>query len=319
VNQKNAGRCCFVSDDLHADDIHEKGHLNHLLGKAVRLGLDPITAIQLVTLNPAAYFSLKDRGAIAPGYRADIVVLDDLDRFKVDTVYKDGRMVAREGALVVFPEREDTVELKHQGPLNIPSLQIDDFRIPHPGGEARIIEIIPGQILTRMRRERVPLSDGFVCSSTDSDILKLCVVERHKGTGNIGLGLVRGFGLKKGALASSVAHDSHNVIVVGVNDREILAAVKAVKTMGGGLAVARGNEILAKTPLEIGGLMSNKPLETLVRQLKAAKKAASTLGCTLEEPFMALSFLALPVIPELKLTDKGLVDVNRFKIVSLFD
>jgi adenine deaminase len=181
-----------------------------------------------------------------------------------------------------------------------------------------VIELVSGQIITKALYEEVKSTNGFVTSDIESDILKLCVVERHQASGRIGLGLVKGFGLKRGAVASSVAHDSHNVIVVGVNDEDIFRAVDEVRVMGGGLAVASGNDIIAKAPLEIAGLMSTQPIDALVKKLRGVKKAASNLGCVLEEPFMALSFLALPVIPELKLTDMGLVDVNRFEIVPLF-
>jgi len=178
---------------------------------------------------------------------------------------------------------------------------------------------VPGQILTRIRMETVPSVNGLVKTAPQNDLVKLAVVERHTASGNIGLGLVSGFRLQEGAIASSIAHDSHNVIVAGVEDEEICRAVEVVRDMGGGLAVVRGTETLASVPLEIGGLMSREPLQNLVPQLKMVKKAAAGLGCPLEEPFMALSFLALPVIPELKLTDKGLVDVNRFEFVPLFE
>ena len=194
----------------------------------------------------------------------------------------------------------------------------ESIRIPFSENKARVIDLVPGQLITHERHEHVKSNDGFVMTDIESDILKLCVVERHHASGCIGLGLVRGFGLNRGAMASSVAHDSHNVIAVGVSDAEILIAVEAVRLMGGGLAVVCDKEVIAKTPLPMAGLMSTETLETLVRQLRSVKKAATKLGCVLEDPFMMLSFLALPVIPELKLTDKGLVDVNKFEIVPLF-
>ncbi len=318
VDDKNSRRCCFVSDDLHSEDIQQRGHLNFMIKKAIHLGLDPVTAVQLVTLNPAEYFGLKDRGTIAPGYSADIVVLDDLESFEVTSVYKEGRIVVDRGALVNFPvdlQKATSIESKT---LNIAPLSPESLRIPFSGSKARVIELVPGQLITHESHEDVKSKNGFVTSDIESDVLKLCVVERHHASGRIGLGLVRGFGLNRGAMASSVAHDSHNVIAVGVSDEEIFTAVEEVRLMGGGLAVVCNKETLAKTPLPIAGLMSKEPLETLVKQLKSTKKAASKLGCVLEEPFMMLSFLALPVIPELKLTDKGLVDVNKFEIVHLF-
>ena len=318
VTDKNSDRFCFVSDDLHAEDIRKRGHLDFVVRKAVQSGLDPVTAIRLSTLNPAQYFGLRGRGAIAPGYRADVVVLDDLNDFDVSSVYKDGRLVVKDGELIEFVKNPaDSFPCKHT-PLNIAQLRPEDFRIPHQGGRARVIELVPGQIITRIRYEEVKSIDGFVKTDVKTDLLKLSVVERHRGSGNIGLGMVKGFGFIEGAIASSVAHDSHNVIVAGVTDEELCRAVEVVRDMGGGLAVVRGRDTLAKVPLEIGGLMSTQPLGPLVKSIAAVKEAAIGLGCQLDEPFMALSFLALPVIPELKLTDRGLVDVNRFEIVPLF-
>jgi adenine deaminase len=276
-----------------------------------------VTAIQLVTLNPAEYFGLKYKGAVAPGYRADIVVFDDLEGFRVDSVYKDGILLKDSTGRVHFPvqDKEDIVKTST---LNMQPVTARDLSIPHPGGQARIIETIPGQILTRMVIEEPKSENGFLVSDLESDILKMCVAERHEASGRVGVGLVRGFGLKRGAMASSVAHDSHNVIAVGADDEDMVAAVEAVRIMGGGLAVAYGKEIREKVPLEIGGLMSIQPVSNFVRQLKSIKEAAIQLGCLSEEPFMALSFLALPVIPDLRLTDRGLVDVNKFNIIPLF-
>jgi adenine deaminase len=318
VHNRNSRRFCFVSDDLHAEDIQQRGHLDFVVKKAIRLGLDPIPAIQLATLNPAEYFGLKDRGAIAPGYRADLAVLDDLERFEVNLVFKDGHLVVDNGVLINYLMEDHPVRTKKANPLNMAPIRPESFRIRHPGGKARVIELVPGQLITRTRYQHVKSNHGWVVSDIESDILKLCVVERHHASGRIGIGLVKGFALTRGALASSVAHDSHNVIAVGVSDEEIFRAVEAVRRMGGGLAVALGHETLAEIPLPIAGLMSAEPLEILAARLKSIKTAASGIGCNLEDPFMALSFLALPVIPELKLTDKGLVDVNQVDIVSLF-
>ncbi|MGE5839078.1 MAG: adenine deaminase [Deltaproteobacteria bacterium] len=316
MNRRNSRRFCLVTDDLHPADLLEKGHLDRVIRKAVRLGVDPLTALQMVTLNPAEYFRLRDRGAVAPGYRADLVVMEDLEDFAVAMVYKDGLRVSLDGKLSFFPE-----EMKGDlpsWPIRLPPLSAETFRIRRQGARARVIEVIPGQILTRERIEEVLSSDGWVISDTDRDVLKLVVLERHKGTGNLGCGLVRGFGLQKGALASSVGHDSHNIIAVGVEDADLAAAVEEVRRLGGGLVVAEGGKILAKVALEIAGLMSTKPLESLSAELKMLLRAAKSLGCTLPEPFMTLSFLSLPVIPELKLTDRGLVDVRKFAEVPFF-
>lgn len=316
VNRKNSRRFCLVTDDLHPEDLLEKGHLDHVLRKAVRLGLDPLTALQMVTVQPAEFFRLLDRGAVAPGYRADIVVMEDLEGFSAERVYKDGRLVVMDGKTVHFPE------VKNKDfpawPIRVPPLTTETFRIRKQGARARVIEIIPGQILTRERVTEVLSVDGWVISDTRNDVLKLMVLERHKGTGRIGRGLVHGFGLRKGAFASSVAHDSHNIIAVGVEDLDLYTVVEEIRRMGGGLVVAEGGKILARAALEIGGLMSKEPLESLSTQIKTLSRAAESLGCTLSGPFMALSFLSLPVIPELKLTDRGLVDVRIFAQVPLF-
>jgi adenine deaminase len=309
-------RFCFVSDDLHPEDLRRRGHLDHILRKAVSRGLSPVTAVQLVSLNPAEYFGLRNRGAVAPGYRADLVVFKNLEEFAVDKVYKDGSLVVDGGNLAGFPLGKDAPSLSR--PLLIRHLRPERFGIRKEGEEARVIEVVGGQIVTKMRREKMASHGDWVIADPHRDILKLAVLERHKGSGRIGLGLVRGFGLKKGALASSVAHDSHNVIAVGVSDEDLCRAVGEVKDMGGGMAVAAEGELKARTPLEVGGLMSKGSLETLTSQLRDLARASADLGCTLEEPFMVLSFLALPVIPELKLTDLGLVDVKRFEFVPLF-
>jgi adenine deaminase len=318
VRDEGYDRVCFVSDDLHAEEIAGRGHLDFILKKAVRLGLDPITAVRLVTLNPAVYFGLRDRGAVAPGFRADLVVLEDLRTFRVLSVYKDGRHVVQEGELQVsIPDRGISSRVRAAS-LNMAPLTPDHFRIAHPGGKARVIEIVPGQILTRSHTMEIRREGGDAVPHVEQDILKLAVIERHRASGRLGLGFVQGFGLREGAMASSVAHDSHNVIALGATDEEMFRAVEEVRVMGGGLSVVRGRETLARTPLEIAGLMSIETLDALIEQLAATNGAAARLGCALDQPFMTLSFLALPVIPELKLTDRGLVDVERFEIVPLF-
>jgi adenine deaminase len=270
----------------------------------------------MATLNPAEYFGLRDRGAVAPGYRGDLAVLVDLERFEVERVYKDGKLVVNRGKLRDFPDIDmGSVELCS---MNVAPLTSESFRIAHENRKARVIELIPGQILTDARYEIIKSEKGRVQSDIEADILKLTVVERHKATGNIGLGLVKGFGLEGGALASSVAHDSHNLIAVGVSDQEIWRSIQEVKEMGGGIVVIRGERVLARVPLEVAGLMSRDSLAGLTKQLDEANRAASSLGCNIPEPFMSLSFLALPVIPKLKLTDLGLVDVEKFSLVPLF-
>jgi len=316
VTPETRDRFCFVSDDLHPQDVLRRGHLDHMIRRAVDAGLDPVTAVRLASLNPARYFRLLDRGAVAPGFRADLVILSDLDAFAVERVYKAGRIAAEQGRAVGI--REGASRKRAATPLNVGSLAPERFRIRDRGGPARVIRIVPGQIHTDLALERPRVRDGLVVPDTDRDILPLAVVERHHGSGNLGLGLVQGFGLREGALAASVAHDSHNVIAVGTSDSDLCRAVEALRDMGGGLAAVRGGDVLARVPLPIAGLLSQEPIEILVDRLDGLNRAAATLGCPVEDPFMTLSFLALPVIPALKLTDLGLVDVSRFSLVPLF-
>lgn len=313
----NARRCLLVTDDRHPEDLRQEGHLDFVLRQAVGMGLNPILAIQMATLNPAEYFGLRHLGAIAPGYQADILILKSLSSMEVEAVFKKGKLVARQGRYLGEPPRSSPPG--EMAGMKIGNLSLEKFQIPVQGEWAKIIELIPDQILTRKIRQKVQEEKGMVAFKPQEDILTLACVERHKGTGNVGLGLVKGFGISKGALASSVAHDSHNILVVGRKPEELYLAVKTVEEMGGGLAVVVQGKVEARLPLPIAGLMSDQSIETVIHQQQQLLQAVQLTGCRLKNPFMALSFLALPVIPELKITDKGLVDVNRFEIVSLFD
>jgi adenine deaminase len=316
INAKNAGQFAFCTDDRHPADLLAEGHIAFLIKKAVRLGLDPALAVRMATLNPARYFGLKDRGAVAPGYRADLTIFDGFDDMNVECVLKNGKVVARKGSMAELGKGNgkasppSSMRIK---PIGRNGLEIAAGAIKR----VRVIQVVPGQIVTKQVILDAPVRGGLLVSDVERDLLKMAVVERHAATGRIGLGFARGFGLKKGALASSVAHDSHNVIVVGTNDADMLAAVLAVAGTGGGLAVIDGEKTIALLPLPIAGLMSDQPIEKVRDQIEALKKAARALGCALNDPFMQLSFLALPVIPELKLTDRGLVDVGRFDFVPL--
>ncbi|MBF0496238.1 MAG: adenine deaminase [Deltaproteobacteria bacterium] len=309
-------RCMFVCDDLHADEILESGHLDRILRRAVALGLDPITAIQMVTINTCEYFGLKRRGALVPGYRADLVVLDSLYKFQVEKVFIQGQPVAEDGRLLIdtasFPQTQA------KGRFRVAPFSLDSFKIEAKSTQARVIGLIPGQIMTQHLNMPVKIENGAVCADFDQDVAKLAVVERHQATGNIGLGLVQGFGLKKGALASSVAHDSHNIVCVGVNDRDIHLAVSTVVEMNGGLCVVIDGQVRQQLRLPVAGLMSDLPVAEVAAGIKRLSVAVGETGCTQDQPFMILSFLALPVIPSLKLTDRGLVDVDKFDFVSLF-
>jgi adenine deaminase len=317
VNKQNCRRFIFVTDDKHPEDLIEQGHIDHILRKAVSLGLDPIMAIQMATINTAEYFGLKDRGAIAPGYKADIVVLDGLKDFKINMVFKDGQPVVEKSELLVnIPKYKDASVLKT---VKVKGLSKESFRIQAKQGKAKVIGLIPNQIVTKKLLKKPKTDNGLLISDTANDILKLAVIERHHATGNIGLGLVNGFGLQAGALASSVAHDSHNIIVVGTTDEDMFCAAKKIVDMGGGFAIANRGEVLTSLALPIAGLMSDAPAEEVTGQLKDLLKVTKNLGAKPANPFITLSFLALPVIPELRLTDKGLVDVNKFEIVPLFE
>lgn len=317
VTPDNARRCLLVTDDRPPEQLAKEGHLNAVLKQAVGSGLDPISAIQLVTLNTAEYFGLHHLGAVAPGYQADIVVLNSLSEMTVDSVFKKGKLVAKKGRF----QRKGSRPTRSKGlsVMNIKNLHAGRFRIPIRGPWANVIQLVPDQILTRAARHKVQGKDGWLRLNPKEDLVILASVERHKGTGHIGLGLVSGFGLLRGAIASSVAHDSHNIVVIGREPEEILLAVKAVKEMKGGLVIVVKGKVKSGLPLPVAGLMSDESLDQVVQRQKALLQAVPLTGCTLKNPFPALSFLALPVIPELKITDHGLVDVNSFKMVPLFD
>jgi|WetSurMetagenome_2_1015567.scaffolds.fasta_scaffold06681_2 adenine deaminase len=315
VSSHNSSRFLFVSDDRHPADILSEGHIDFMVRTAIEQGLDPIVALQIASFNAAQCFGLRDLGAIAPGYRADIAVLDDLEHPDVVRVIKDGRVVAEEGELIArLPEQ---VRPEHES-MRIGPLGPKSFEIRAAEGPARVIGVVPHQIITRSLRLLPKTVAGKVVSDPERDILKMAVIERHKATGNVGLGLVQGTGFARGAIATSVAHDSHNIAAVGVSDEEMLDAVLAVKKMGGGLVAVAGGRTLASLPLPVAGLLSEGYMRDVAEEIAECIDAAHELGSKLEDPFMTLSFLCLPVIPELKLTDRGLVDVGEFRLVGMF-
>ena len=314
VTDKTYKRCFFVVDDRSPLDLLEDGDIDAVVRGAISRGLDPVRAIQMATINTAEYFRLDRLGAVAPGYMANLIVLSDLSRLEIEMVFYRGRLVARDKK-PLFP-LSGVGGRGPTGTVNIRPFGIEALRL-FPSGETEpVIEVVPGQIITRKRMEKVRVSGGVVLPEPERDILKLVVVERHRATGNIGLGLVTGFGLKRGALASSIAHDSHNIVAVGAGDADIFAAVKELARLNGGLVATAGGEVLASLALPIAGLLSDEPLEVVVAGLAELERVARDLGATLPSPFAALSFLALPVIPELRLTDLGLVDVNAFKLIK---
>jgi len=317
VSEFNMRRCMFVTDDKHPEELLKSGHLDATLRKAVQQGMSPVAAVQMVTLNPAEYFGLRDRGAIAPGYAADIVVVRDAQSFHTVWVLKGGRVVVRDRR--VLPKLPVVRDKRVTGTVNIGTLTLRSFAIKAAGDMCRAIRLVPDQIITESHKVRPTVEKEFVKADAERDLLKLAVIERHKASGRVGLGLVSGFGLKKGALGTTVAHDSHNIIIVGTNDADMLKAAKELKRMGGGYVAVADGKVGAALPLPIAGLMSDKPAEAAAESLSKLLGKAHVWGSRLPNPFMTLSFLALPVIPELKLTDLGLVDVSKFKVVSLFE
>lgn len=315
VQELHPPRVFFVTDDRDPQDLTTRGHIDSMVRRAIELGLDPIEAIRLASYNTAQYFRLYQHGAIAPNFVADLVILDDLRTFQVESVYKSGRLVARQGRLLA-----DIPTLSYPGvtgTVHIGDVTEEMLRIPGEPGIVEVIGIEPGQITTRHLREVAPVRDGMIVADPVRDLLKLVVIERHHATGRVGLGLVKGFGLRRGAIASSVAHDAHNLVIAGASDSDILKAARALEAMGGGFACVVDGEVRARVPLPYGGLVSPLSAEELVQQLRALDAAAAELGCTLEHPCMTLSFLSLSVIPSLKLTDQGLVDVETFSVVPL--
>ena len=313
VTDKTYKRCFFVVDDRSCADLLRDGDIDAVVRKAIRLGLDPVRAIQMATINTAEYFKLDRLGAIAPGYLANLMVLGELSSLQVEMVFYQGHLVAKEGR-PLFPIYQPSGK-GLTNTINIKPFNKEALKFEASGETELVIEIVPGQIITRKRMEKVKVTEGVIMPDIGRDILKLVVVERHRATGNIGLGLVMGFGLKRGALASSIAHDSHNIVAVGTSDEDIFAAVKEIERLQGGLVVAAEGKVLSSLALPIAGLLSDEPLEVVVAKLEKLKQLARDLGTTLAAPFATLSFLALPVIPELRLTDLGLVDVNAFKLV----
>lgn len=320
INSENSRKCMFVTDDRHLEDIMVQGHMDHIVRSAIRLGIDPIRAVQMASINTAEYFGLNDLGAVAPGYRADLIVFDDFRRMKISKVIKDGRIVAKNG--VLDPSAVTAYKGKVRGTMNVRWIEYEDFAIK--AGEnsrrknARVIEVIPNQITTKSVIAPVKQDGGFVVSDTKKDILKIAVIERHMASGRIAKGLVKGFGLKKGAIASSVSHDSHNIVVIGVHDSDMYtAAVQVVKMQGGIVAVSNG-QVLEALPLPVAGLISDRSAEFVRDKLRRLVNTAHSMGSRLNDPYMAMSFLTLPPIPELKITDRGLIDAVNFKVVPLF-
>lgn len=315
VTPANHHRICFCTDDRQPADLLDQGHIDFMVRTAIEQGIDPIMAIRMATWNTADYFRLRDRGAITPGRRADFMIFDDLDAPRAKAVYRGGRLVARDGAMVVSVAARPEYPLRSTININWDKV---DFAVRAEGETARVIGLVPNQLVTESLAEKLSIHGGYALSDPGRDLLKMAVIERHRSTGAVGKGFVKGLGLREGALASSVAHDHHNIVVVGADDGSMWTAARRVADLGGGMVVANGQHVVAEVPLPYAGLMSDQSIQTVRDQLDRAIEAAHDLGSELHDPFMAMSFLALEVIPHLKLTDQGLVDVNKFELVPLW-
>ena len=317
VSAETERRCMFCTDDRHPGDIVAEGHIDNNIRVAIRHGMHPITAIRLATLNPAECYGIQRLGAIAPGYRADFIFVDNLERFNVLGTYIMGKKIT-DRWIEDCPYSEDTAN-RVKGEVNIGEITEADLRIYPKDDRANIIQLIPHELFTKHKRCDVHLKDGYFVTDPETDIIPIYVMERHHGTGNIGKGLIEGFGLKNGAIASTVAHDSHNLVVVGDNIPDIITAVTEIKRIGGGLTLVKNGEVLESLALDIAGIMSSMKLEEIAKsQESLTERAYQELNISRDySPFMTLAFMALTVIPELKLTDKGLFDVEAFQLTEV--
>ena len=316
VNPDTAPYFMFCADDKIPAELLDSGYINYMVKTAIEEGVSVANALQIATINAARHYGIKDAGAILPGRKADLLVFDNLDEWKPRQVYKDGRLAVDNGQLLQEGRNCDSSSLEHT--VNLATVTVESFRLPLKTEMANVIGLVPYQIVTNKAALSVKRVDGCAVSDVENDILKLAVLERHHATGNIGLGLVKGFGLKRGALASTVGHDSHNLIVIGTNDEDMLAAVQELQRIGGGICIAENGQIRGALPLPVGGLMTNEPALMVAKQQAKMIALAREMGVPeFYSPFLTLAFLSLPVIPSLKLTDRGLVDVDSFKFIPL--
>ena len=309
VAEFGPSRMAFCTDDREPEHIAEDGHINALVRDAVAYGVSPEDALVMASHHPALWHGLGTLGAIAPGYQADVLVLPDLERFVPEIVLKRGRAV---DGIQATPVPEWVTQS-----VRIRPVVAADLRVQWEGGRARVIGLIPGQIVTEALTEELTAKDGAAVADPERDLAKIAVIERHLGTGRVGIGFVRGFGLRRGAFASTFSHDAHNLVVVGVDDDDMVRAVERLVELGGGLVVIDDGEVSAELPLPIAGLVSDRPLAGVIEASEATVAAVHALGSAVASPFQSLAFLALSVIPSLKITDHGLVDVDRFELVPL--
>jgi adenine deaminase len=316
ITPYNISRCFFVTDDRHPKDILEQGHINYMVRTAIECGIDPISAVRLATVNGAEYFKLDKIGAVAPGYVADLLVLDSLEKVSVERVFKRGVLVAEHGSLLDLEYTPPKIGLRSS--INIKFLTLDDFKIPARGKRIRAIDLKPGEIRTGEFITEAKVEGGLAVSDPGRDIIKVLVIERHHASESIARGFLKGLGLKRGAMASSVSHDSHNIVVAGVNDADMLEAVIEICRMKGGLAIVADGKVLGRLPLPVAGLMSDQSMAKVKEDLDRLSEVARSVGIAMREPFMALSFVTLAVMPDLKLTDLGLFDVRNSRFVDIF-
>ncbi|MFQ5832889.1 MAG: adenine deaminase [Candidatus Thorarchaeota archaeon] len=309
--------CSFVTDDRNTLDLIEKGHIDSMIREAISYGVDPILAIKVATISTARHYGLQYRGAVAPGYHADFAVLGSLKKVDVKMVYKQGALVAKDGELAWDIGEQEPPRLRRS--VNITWLEPKDFQISARGDQMNVIGVVPDTVITEHLVEATKIDEGLAVADVDRDLVKVAIIERHNASDVTAIGFVKGLGIKEGAMVSSIGHDSHNIVAVATNDTDLIAAAVQIVRMQGGLAVVRNEKILASLPLPIAGLMSDRPVEEVSEKIQELKAAAADLGSNLSEPFMTMAFLSLPVIPKLKITDKGLVDVDRFRFIDLFD
>ena len=316
INQDTAPYISFCADDISAEELLKEGHINKIVRMAISRKVPVATVLQIATINTAKYYGLKDVGAIAPGYKADILVMDSQNVRMPRQVYKSGQLVCTDGVVVDIPKTVIPPEVLNT--INIKGIRKEELKIPMNGNMANVIGIVPYQVVTKHFKLQVAVKNGEVISDIENDILKLAVFERHHGTGNVGLGLVKGLGLKSGAIASSIAHDSHNIIVAGTNDTDMILAVEEISRIGGGIVIVENGSILSCFPLPIAGLMTDLPAQEVADKQAELREIAHSLGVySFINPFLTLSFCSLPVIPALKLTDQGLVLVATGKYIPV--
>jgi adenine deaminase len=318
VTPANARRFAFCTDDKHLDELIEEGSINFAVALAIAEGMEPLQAIQIASLNAAECYRLKDKGALASGYEADFILLDDLQTMKAAAVWKNGVKVAENGVMLTPAPEKSVVAPSILQSIHLPKLTIEDFAIPFRGNKANVIKIVPNQLITKRMTTEVDVENGYFMPSVERDLLKLAVVERHHDLGTKGVAIVHGIGIQRGAVATTIAHDSHNAIVVGTNDADMLIALEALQAMQGGLVIVGQGSVIASLSLPIGGIMTNTVAEEAKENLQKLHEALHIIHPTIDyHLFLTLSFLALPVIPDIKLTDTGLFDVIAFKHIPV--